>query len=60
MSKMIVLREQISQKKKSWNLYQHSLEQPALSDVKTAILGQNFDVLDSIVEPVEDESDMGG
>lgn len=39
----------------SKNHYQHSLEQPALSDVKAAILGQNFNVLDFIVEPVEDE-----
>lgn len=39
----------------SKNHYQHSLEQPALSDVKAAILGENFNVLDFIVEPVEDE-----
>lgn len=37
------------------NFYQCSLEQPTLSDVKAAILGQNFNVLDFIVEPVEDE-----
>lgn len=35
--------------------YQHSLEQSTLSDVKAAILGENFNVLDFIVEPVEDE-----
>lgn len=39
----------------SYNLYQYSLEQPALSDVKAAILGQNLYVLDFLVEPVEDE-----
>lgn len=36
-------------------LYQHSFEQPALCDVKAAILGQNLDVLDFIIEPVKDK-----
>lgn len=38
-------------------LYQHSLEQPTLRNVKAAILGQNLNVLDFIVEPVEGEWD---
>lgn len=45
-------QKSIQSKKKP---YQHSLEQPALSDVKAAILGQNLNVLDFIVEPGEHE-----
>lgn len=40
---------------KNWKRYQHGLEESALSDVEAAIFGQNLNVLDSVVEPAEDE-----
>ena len=37
------------------NHYQQGLEQASLGDVEPALLGQDLNVLDFIVEPVEDE-----
>ena len=44
-------------KKVEWvqNHYQQGLEQASLGDVEPALLGQDLNVLDFIVEPVEDE-----
>ena len=35
--------------------YQNGFEQPALCDVKAAILGENLDVPDFIIEPAEEK-----
>ena len=37
------------------NHYQQGLEQASLGDVEASLLGQDLNVLDFIVEPVEDE-----
>lgn len=43
------------QRQKCIQSYQDSPEQSALCDVKAAVLGQDLNVLDFIVEPVENE-----